>query len=87
MQERCFAHRADGECVVVTGGVCPGYDKCTLYMSIRDRLISEEEHDKRLKSLPIGKQAYIAEVYYAGSMPWKLSGTPTRRSVGLDGRL
>ena len=69
--ERCFAHRADGECAAVSTGYCPGYTRCSLYKSLTGQINSDIASEKRLNSLPDGQQHFIADKYYAGMMPWR----------------
>lgn len=71
MDEKCFGQGYSGRCGILGRGPCGGHEQCGFYKPrwLYDR--GQREAYARLRQLPTDQQAYIADRYYGGLMPWK----------------
>ena len=65
----CFAFKKGLGCVVTTGGKCAG--ECAFYKTTAQLDSELEVVNKRLASLPVEQQVYIADKYHVDEQPWR----------------
>ena len=69
-ESRCFAEVSKGKCILLTCKKCKGYFMCSFYKTEEQAKVDRIKAFKRIASLPLERQEYIAGVYYDGKMPW-----------------
>lgn len=68
MNQGC-AGLKDGKCTWLRGGKC-GNGTCSFYQTKEQAETSRKKWNNRLAGLVQSQQAYIADKYHGGKMPW-----------------
>lgn len=87
MSEKCFGMSEDGKCDVLREKECPGNGRCAFYKSQPRFQRDQELANTHLSALTPIEQAYIAEKYYDGDMPWKGGNGEARGETELGVRV